>query len=185
MVDPISGAAIGAVVLTEGIKFLYSQATELLRRWRESRASAATQPTPEPILRPPANLIEGSVEPAKPDYGHLERLQPELQELRRGLADYADDLQEVDPNDPLLWEQVDALRRMLEVIYGQHITFKGEQREASGPLVQARLSVDKVLGDAAAVRVKIMERGRIIAEAEADEVGPGARLTAAELDEMR
>jgi hypothetical protein len=182
VVDPISGAAIGAVVLTEGIKFLYGQATELLKRWRERRDSATATPAPEPILRPPADLIEGSVEPARPDYGRLERLQPELQELRRSLADYAEDLRDVDPNDPLLWEQVDALRRMLEAVYGQRITFKGEQREPSGPLVQARISVDRVLGDAAALRARVMRRGRVDAEAEAKEVS--GRLSAAEFDEL-
>jgi hypothetical protein len=39
--DPITLAALGAVALSEGVKFLYGQAGELLKRRREQRASAA------------------------------------------------------------------------------------------------------------------------------------------------
>ncbi len=37
MVDPLSITAIGAVAITEGIKFLYGQAGEILKRWRERK----------------------------------------------------------------------------------------------------------------------------------------------------
>jgi hypothetical protein len=39
MPEPVTltAASIGAVALTEGIKFLYGQAGELLKRWRERK----------------------------------------------------------------------------------------------------------------------------------------------------
>ena len=37
MVDPLTLSTIGAVALTEGIKFLYEQAGEVLKRWRERK----------------------------------------------------------------------------------------------------------------------------------------------------
>lgn len=37
MVDPLTISAIGAVAITEGIKFLYGQAGEILKRWRERK----------------------------------------------------------------------------------------------------------------------------------------------------
>ena len=39
MADPFTLGAVGAVVLTEGIKFLYGQAGEALKRWRERKAA--------------------------------------------------------------------------------------------------------------------------------------------------
>jgi len=35
--DTLSAAVIGSAALTEGIKFLYRQAGEILKRWRERR----------------------------------------------------------------------------------------------------------------------------------------------------
>jgi len=40
MIDPLTISAIGAVAITEGIKFLYGQAGELLKRWRERKDAA-------------------------------------------------------------------------------------------------------------------------------------------------
>jgi len=47
MSDPttLSAAAIGAAALTEGIKFLYGQAGEILKRWRERKDKAAQEST--------------------------------------------------------------------------------------------------------------------------------------------
>jgi hypothetical protein len=65
MADPFSAAALGGVVLTEGIKFLYRQAGEVLKRWRERRETGGTS-VEDARLRPPESLLEGTVEPVKP-----------------------------------------------------------------------------------------------------------------------
>ena len=41
--DPFTLAAVGAVAITEGIKFLYGQAGEVLKRWRERKAAGKRQ----------------------------------------------------------------------------------------------------------------------------------------------
>jgi hypothetical protein len=47
---------------------------------------------------------------------------------------------------PLL-TRVDALRKALEIVIGQRLTFQGEKRpEAEGPIVRGRINVDEVLG---------------------------------------
>jgi hypothetical protein len=135
MIEPISLTAVGVFALTEGIKFLYTEAGELLKHRRESK-EGERQEGSEPELRPPADIIEGTVEPARPNDERLARLADELRERRKSLTDYADDVAEVDPSDVALLKDVDELRRLIEVIYGQRITFKGEQREPSGPLVE-------------------------------------------------
>lgn len=128
MVEPFSLTAVGVLALTEGVKFLYAQAGELLKYRRERKQA--------PELRPPADALAGSVEPVPPDDERLERLADDVRERRRALADYAEGIDEIDPDDPELGRRVDDLRRVLEAIYGQRITFKGETREASGPLVE-------------------------------------------------
>ena len=135
MIEPISLTAVGVFALTEGIKFLYTEAGELLKHRRENK-EGTRQEGAEPELRPPADLIEGTVDPARPNEERLERLADELQKRRRSLTDYADDVEAVDPSDVALLKEVDELRQLIEAIYGQRITFKGEDREPSRPLVE-------------------------------------------------
>ena len=61
MADPLTLAAVGAVALTEGIKFLYGQAGETLKRWRESKGTkAATATVTEPVqVKIPSDAFEG------------------------------------------------------------------------------------------------------------------------------
>ena len=42
MSEPLTLTGVGVVVLTEGIKFLYAQAGESLKRWRERNRDAKT-----------------------------------------------------------------------------------------------------------------------------------------------
>jgi hypothetical protein len=128
MVDPLSLTAVGAIALTEGVKFLYAQAGELLKYRRERKQA--------PELRPPADVLAGSVEPAPPNDERLEELAPALADGWNALATYAQGIEEIDPSDPELRRRVDDLRRALEVVYGQRITFQGETRPPSGPLIE-------------------------------------------------
>jgi hypothetical protein len=135
MIEPISLTAVGVFALTEGIKFLYTEAGELLKH-RRAKNEGAAQEASGPELRPPADIIEGTVDPTRPNDERLDRLADELRKRRGALIDYADDVEAVDPSDVTLLNEVDELRRLIEVIYGQRITFKGENREPSGPLVE-------------------------------------------------
>lgn len=128
MVEPLSLTAVGALALTEGVKFLYAQAGELLKYRRERKQA--------PELRPTAEILSGSVEAARPNDERLEELEPELTAGWHALAAYAHGIDEIDPADPELRRRVDGLRRALEVVYGQRITLQGEARPPSGPLVE-------------------------------------------------
>jgi hypothetical protein len=131
-VDPLSLGVLGGAALTEGIKFLYGQVTELLKRRRDKTgmtAGTAVEPAVVSAVQPA--VLDGPLE--KPvDQAAVEDNQARLLELRRALGDYADGLAEPDPADPRLLEQVAALRGLLELVYGQHVTFRGEQRPATG-----------------------------------------------------
>jgi hypothetical protein len=183
MADPFSAAALGGLVLTEGIKFLYQQAGEVLKRWRERREQGGAH-IERATLRPPEGLLQGTVEPVEPQDDQAERLEQELRETRRLLADYAEGIAVPKPGDDLVAEQADALRRLLEGVYGQRITFRGEQRPPSGPLVAGEIDVKQVAGDAAAVRAKVIDSGEVRGSAKAERVEEGGKLTGVEIDRI-
>lgn len=172
--EPFSVAALGALAVTEGIKFLYGQAAEVLKRWRARKAGREEDAqAPIPVLD--EDLLEGKLTPPKVDFDALERLHEDVKSLARVLSNYASELDEPDPSDEELATTADSLRRALEVVYGQRITFKGEQREPSGPVVIGRADVDKVVGDVAGVRAGLVKSGRVEGTLKAKEVtGKGA-----------
>jgi len=100
-------------------------------------------------------------------------LHEDMTELAGVLASYASGIKEPDPSDSDMVEAADALRRALEAVYGQRITFKGETREASGPIVVGRVDVDKVAGDVAAVRARLIRSGRVEGHVTAKEITGG------------
>ena len=150
MLDPVSLSALGAVALTEGIKFLYEQAGEVLKRWRERKDAAKDTtkdpPKAEPVAVTLPPVFEGQLVNAQIHYDAVEKLEKQLREVRKDLLEYADGTDEVDTTDKALLQQIDAFRQLMEVVYQQRITFKGEQRPPSGPLVEGHITVQDVEG---------------------------------------
>jgi hypothetical protein len=181
MVEPFSLSAVGALAATEGIKFLYAQAAEVLKRWRDRKAGKEGE-AQAPIPVAGAEVLEGKLDPPKVNFEAVERLQDDIRTLAGVLANYASGVEEPNPGDRELAEAADGLRRALEVVYGQRITFQGETRESSGPMVVGHADVEKVVGDVAGVRVRLMKSGRIHGTLTSDEVT--GRGSAVEIDTM-
>jgi hypothetical protein len=174
--EPLTLGALGAVALTEGVKFLYGQAGEILKRRRERKKAAEegrAEGEPEPLRIKDPGVLEGELEPAVIDFEAVERLEEDLKVLSQQLGNYASGIEEVDPSDEELLRAADGLRRTLEAIYQQRITFKGEERPPSGPLVEGRIDVEQVAGYAAAVRADVLESGRVRGELKATRVEHG------------
>jgi hypothetical protein len=187
MVDPFSLSAIGAVALTEGIKFLYGQAGEALKRWRERKDAAVKNPSaladpvqPVVIALPP--LFDGQLSSPQIHFDAVERLEEQIRALRKDLLEYADGTEAVDINDRALLERIDALRTVLEVVYQQRLTFKGEQRPPSGPLVEGSVDVDEVAGYVAAVRVRQITEGNVKGSAKVQRVDAGGQIIGVDID---
>jgi hypothetical protein len=159
--DPLTLSAVGGVVLGEGIKFLYNQAGEILRRRRERRETEeqgqAPARVPEPVPVSAPDILEGELAPVAIDFEAVERLEQEVRALRSSLQDYAEGIEPVSNENTALLKETDALRRSLEAIYQQRITFKGEERPPSGPVIEGRIDVEEVAGYAAAVRADVVE----------------------------
>ena len=104
----------------------------------------------------------GAVGGAQIYFAALDRFAEPMRQLRRELGDYADGIEPVNTADERLLKIVDALRQTLEGIYQQRLTFKGEQRPASGPGVEGRVDVDRIFG--------------VILDVVADVIGAGAQV---------
>jgi hypothetical protein len=178
MSEPVTLAALGTVALAEGVKFLYGQAGEILKRWREHKAteSARSEPAPEEPLEVhlPSAAFQGQLRDPRLNFTAVAQLERELRELRAKLADYAEEIDEVDPNDERLIGAVDGLRRAMEAVYGQPILFKGEQRPTSDVVVVGEAKVKEVLGYVAGLRAKEILTGSVTGRVDADKVGAGA-----------
>ncbi|MGW7243860.1 hypothetical protein [Streptomyces sp. NPDC054804] len=105
------------------------------------------------------------------DYDRVEAQADAIRELRRDLSDYADGLAEVDPADQGLVETVNALRQLLETIYGCRITFRGESREQSGATVDVRVAAEAVDGYVAAVRARLVANAHVKADLKVGTIG--------------
>lgn len=183
----LSANTLEVALLTEGIKFLYSQAGELIRRWRERRdkgveqdradqrmLSEATKAVPISL---PADVFEGQLVNPVIHFDVVAASEQELRGLRKDLTDYVEGIEVVNTKDQVLLERVDTLRQLLEAAYRQRITFKGEQRPPSGAVVTGRVSVGNMLkGEAAGVDAEEITEGEVLGEAQAVTVDADGNL---------
>ena len=186
MADPLSLAAVGSVVLAEGVKFLFNQAGEVLKRWRERQASAAgTTPdeTSEPVTVETPPIFEGTLQPLAYHFDRVAPIAATMQQLWLDLATYAQGIDAVDAANADLVAKADALRRELEAVFGQRITFKGEPREPSGtPVVVGTAEVEQLAGDVAGLRARLIRSGEARGEFKATRAEAGSRGTGLEVD---
>jgi hypothetical protein len=185
MADPFTLAAVGAVVLTEGIKFLYGQAGDAIKRWRERKA-AGKGASVEPIgVQLPPGAFEGQLEQPQLHLEVVEQLEQELRDLRKAVADYADGTDEVNLGDAGLMETIDALRRAMEAVYGERITFKGEPGPVSGgQRAVGEVDVREVRGSVTGLRARRIISGTAIGKVKADFVAPGAEAIGLSVDTL-
>jgi hypothetical protein len=166
----LSLAGLTAAAFAEGIKFLYDQAGEALkRRHAKHDASAA-----EPIAVERPDIIEGKLAPLVVDRAEAERRAADLERLWSTLALYVQGVRPVDPADTDLIAAAGGLRSALEDVFHQRITFAGEDREPSGPIVRGTAKAETVRGEQVGVRAKrITGDARVEGEATATSVEEG------------
>ncbi|MGH3797335.1 MAG: hypothetical protein ACRDSP_20875 [Pseudonocardiaceae bacterium] len=188
MADPITLAALGAVALSEGIKFLYGQASELLRARKERRLEAelgGKLPTAVQMSVPDSTPLDNGAVHFTADAQTLEEHHAKLAELAARLAPYAQDWTDIDPADVSILTATDQLRMLLEAVYGQRLTFQGEQREESGTRVDVRQLLGNIDGAVAGVRAKnISGEAQVSVSQTAEGVGVDGKLTGIEADRI-
>jgi hypothetical protein len=185
MPEPVTLALVSSMALTEGIKFLYGQAGELIKRWRERKPASGSPPASETVsITLPKDAFEGSLAPVTIQYDVLERLERSILDLRKNLSEYAEGLADVSSDDQALLEQVDGLRLALEAAYGQRLTFRGEQRPPSGTVVVGDAFAKEVEGRVAAVRARYISGAEVRGTARADRVSKGGELYGVQADSI-
>jgi hypothetical protein len=182
MPEPVTLAVVATSVVTEGIKFLYGQAAEAVKRWRESPKDAGASQTAPAKVTPPPQIFDGPLEPLNFHLGQVERLEKELLILRSALTDQANGLASVNTNDRALLETIDAFRQAMEAVYQQRLTFVGEQRPRSGPVVEGTIDVPLIAGTAAAIRARLIASGKVVGRVKADRIESGASAYGVDVD---
>src|SRR5438874_12120865 len=95
MPDPFTIAAVGGIVLTEGVKFLYAQASDIIKRWHDRRskektASEATKLPENELASVPAakvtEILDGQLSPPEIHYEQVEKVYEPLKKLRNELV---------------------------------------------------------------------------------------------------
>jgi hypothetical protein len=163
-------AGIGGVALSEGIKFLYAETGELLKRWWDREKSDDATPTGVPVKIELPSAFAGQLHDPKANLAVVAQNEERLEELAGGLSLYADGRKPIELSDERLLKKVDELRTLLEDVFGQRITFAGEARPESGsPVVRGSVCVDMVKGEAGGVKADTLG-GTIEGTAKAREV---------------
>ena len=74
MADPLTLTGVGVIALTEGIKFLYGQAGEALKRWRERKAAGKNADVEPVEVELPSDAFAGQLEQPQLHLDAVERL---------------------------------------------------------------------------------------------------------------
>ncbi len=191
MLDPITLSALGTAALTEGIKFLYGQAGEILKRWRERKDTTVKEgasqlaPTESVEIKLPSSIFGGQLSAPQIHFVEVERIVEPLRNLRKDLSDYAEGIEMVDTTDQNLLQRIDALRQILEAVYQERLTFKGEKRPSSGTRVEGKIDVEKLAGYAAAVHIGTLTGGDVYGTGEAKTVEKEGKLIGVDIDQMK
>jgi len=138
--------AVAGTALAEGVKFLYAQASEVLKAWR-ARRRGGTDATPVMIPPPPTVAVE------QPD----PLLQPRDTSMEDTLNDLRDRAHEltagtIEPSSPEGRRIISDLRAYLEVVLRTPITFVGEEPRTF-EVRDVEVVAARVEGDVAGVRL--------------------------------
>ncbi len=165
--DPLSLAVLGGAAATEGIKFLYGQAAEVIRAWR-ARREDRDEPLEVPIVA--TSVLDAQPAGTMVDPAVLVRAHNRMLELWQQLAPYAQGLEDAGDTDVGLARAASELRALLEAAYGQRFTFRGERREPTGTRVAVEQVLGTVAGLAAGVEGDIGPAATVVVRQDADEV---------------
>lgn len=183
MGEPFSLAVLGGAVLTEGVRFLFDQASTLIRAARQRRAEAKETAESAQVVVVPIqanDVLDGTVSP-NVDGPLLDRENRKLIALAGALAPYASGDAEIEAEDGDLLVTIAEVRAMLEALYGQRLTLRGEAREPSGTRVDVQQVLGSVRGRAVGVEADSVQDATIRVDQSATSVEAGGSVTGLKL----
>jgi len=168
--DPFDMAMVAGSALPAAFTFLFAQLETLLARRREGRTQHA-ELTADQV---PGELVGTLSLPLQPDEALLQERARELETYLHVLRTYAQDPSRVSPSDEALMAVLGQVRGALEEIHGQRLTFLGEDRPRSGPLVAGQYKV--VSGDLVGMDASDAIRGDVRVEHDVGIIMPGGKV---------
>lgn len=178
MPDPVTWDVVGGWSALEGIKFLYGQAAEILKAWRERRRQNYGADTQSADFQVPIldnEVLDGTPTPTV-DATIIEKESASLVRLLAAVAPYAEGLAVPDLGDSELADQIGHLRAILEAAYGQRFTLLGEQREPTGTRVTVVQVLGEVAGVASGVEAQLTPGSEVYVRQETAEIKPGGSI---------
>ena len=151
LVDPLSFPELAGAALSQAFAFLFGRLSRVL----DNRGKAAEEP--ERVETP--EVMQGRLDPLAARPNVVEENLAELRELAGTLGVYERNPERLDGHDDNLRKDLARLRALLEKVYGQRITFRGETREATGVVVEQRM--DAVAGEVTGVRGGRVSQARV------------------------
>ncbi|WP_255954675.1 hypothetical protein [Streptomyces odontomachi] len=177
MADSLTLAGLSATVLTEGIRFLYGQAGEVIRQHREGRAERRERSVVPEVVAEPREL-------PPPDPELVEGFRADLEFCRTYLEPFVTgerrDALLQGAVDPQVIEVADALRRVLGAVHQVPIVFADELSGAGTKVVRGSVEADVVAGILIGVRAKVVS-ATIDAHARAGRIEAGGEVIAADI----
>lgn len=151
--------------LADVIARLYEQAGEALRLLREQDTRLqGSGPKTAPLSHV---AVPGESDPGRVHLGAVAESSAELRLLRKYFQNYADGIDPLPGSDPAMLAAADALRRLMEAVYQQPITFDGEERAADQDDVSWHDKLTQARKDASAA-VSEDEKDAAVSEDEKD-----------------
>ena len=172
-------ATLGSTVVVEGVKFLYGQAGELLKRFydREQQGSA-DKGVPIAVSGKLPEQLDGGTISAEIAPATLAESVERLEDARSKLLKYVEGGRPFDLSNDQLLTHADELRNLLGKLLGRPIYFQGEPRPASpGTSVQGEAIAGKVFGKMHGVEAGKISNANVEGKAEAGTVGPDGTVT--------
>ncbi|WP_190818666.1 hypothetical protein [Saccharopolyspora pogona] len=151
--DTVDFPMLANAAFNQAFGFMFNCLSSALRRDKKKKGE-------EPLEKP--DVVEGELHELVPREEVVKAHLSELRGLAGELLEYKEDPELLDPNDKSLRESLGRLRALLEKIYGQHITFRGESRPRSGVKVEYR--VGTVSGELVGIDAKRVREGRVVAD---------------------
>ena len=182
MPEPITLTTVGIVALTQGVKFLYSQAGEFLAQWRRRKEASATPETKEVSTMPvPPNVFDGPLALNDADLSILDDVGKDMLTAKKELANVVDGSSDVDLADQAFLRNVQLLRWSMEQVLGHRVTFIGEDRDPTGsPIVRGEVDVDLLeRSEATGADVDEMVEGTVEGTAHVGTASDNSKVTGA------
>ena len=183
MSDPttISLVSVGSVAISEGIKFFYVQAAELLKRYRDRKKGGDVHSVDSVAVdvEPPVEFDAKRFTAVVP-MAAIETNRAALEGLLKELSGFAMGYADLDMSDERVLRHVVTLRETLESLYAHPLRFVNETRPEA-PTVSVAVVAGDVDGQFTGLEAGDVGSGTVQMQAKLGSIGENGSATAVKL----